>query len=345
MSARSQALRPRTVGLYAALACLIAFALSTRFLLQPFVWRNFTFAEVLWGWLLILRDRLIVAAAITIAILVLVELLRLRTLSVIFGVVAGAVGGEVLVRTLRGEPLDGLAAHALHWSVVALAVGALLHAWRTGRESRRRFADEALARAKLESELADTRLTALTNQIEPHFLFNTLATVRRLQQTEPVTGARVLTSFVDYLRRTLDTFGRREISLGEEIELLRQYLAIIEVRMSGRLRVDFAIPAELLQTRVPPLLLATLAENAVKHGVARCTWPADICIQAERRHEGLVLEVRDTGAGLHEDAHSGSGTGLSNVRARLQTLHGARASLKVTANEPHGVRAIVMLPA
>jgi signal transduction histidine kinase len=332
------------------LGAAIAFALSLEFLAQPFVWRNWPAEEVLEGWLIVFRDRLIVmvpiAAAISVTALVRTELLRLRAVLLAVGVVIGAVGGESIVRRLHG-PFDGsgsLTAYALRWSAVALAVSATFYLWRMSSDSNEQLRNETLRSLNIEHQLTNTRLAALKSQIEPHFLFNTLATLRWLQRTEPETGARMLASFIEYLRRMAPMLDCSEVALGEEIDLMRAYLGVVEMRMGGRLQVAIDVPPHLRRARVPPLALATLVENAVKHGISRAQYGGEIAILAREVAHQLVLSVTDTGVGFNPGAGSGTGIGLSNVCSRLSTLYGALGSLRVEANAPMGVRATLSLP-
>jgi len=335
-----------------ALAAVYAFALSLQFLAQPFVWRNFPVEEIAVAWSFVFRDRLIVAAAIALTILCFSSLRReslgLRAVSLAAGIVIGAVIGELIVRRLggRADLFDSLAPHAMRWSVIAFAIAATFYLWRYSADSSERLRAETLRRASIEQQLTNTRLSALKSQIEPHFLFNTLATLRRLHHVEPEAGARMLANFIDYLRRILPMLDRSEVSLGEELELARAYLSVIQARMAGRLSVIIDVPGDLRSILLPPLALATLVENAVIHGITPSPAGGEISIRA-REHAGqAVLTVADTGIGLKLDGDCGSGPGigLSNVRARLMTLYGATASLRVEVNEPSGVQATIHLP-
>ncbi len=332
------------------LSVAIAFALSLQYLAQPFVWRNWPADEVLEGWLVIFRDRLIVtvlmAAAIAVTALVRTKSLQLRALLLAVGVVIGAVGGEMIVRRLYGlsDGSSSLTAHVLRWSAIALAVAGTFYLWRMSSDSNEQLRNETLRSLNIEHQLTNTRLAALRSQIEPHFLFNTLATLRWLQRTEPEAGARLLANFIDYLRRIGPMLQHSEVALGEEIDLLRAYLEVVQMRMGGRLRVAIDVPLNMRRARVPPLALATLVENAVKHGISRAQHGGEIVIRAREVAQQLVLSVTDTGAGFDSSSGSGTGIGLSNVCSRLSTLYGAVASLRVETNTPTGVRATLRLP-
>jgi len=252
----------------------------------------------------------------------------------------------LIVRRLYG-PLNGggsLTAHALRWSAVALAVSALFYLWRMSSDANEQLRSETLCRLNTEHQLTNTRLAALRSQIEPHFLFNTLATLRWLQRTEPEAGARMLARFIDYLRRMAPMLECSEVALGEEIDLMRAYLEVVAMRMGGRLHVAIDVPLNLRRARVPPLALATLVENAVKHGISPAQYGGEITILAYEVAHELVLSVIDTGVGFNPGSGSGTGIGLSNVCSRLSTLYGALGSLRVEANTPTGVRATLRLP-
>jgi hypothetical protein len=328
----------------------IAFGMSLQYLAQLFVWRNWPVGEVLQGWLFIFRDRLIVATLITLPI-VLLNILRtpsllLRSALLAASVLGGAIVGESLVRLLYDEQsaLAPLLTSALRWGAVAFAVASTYYLWRSSTDSGEQLRQESLRRQSVEQHLANTRLAALRKQIEPHFLFNTLATVRRLHQTDPAAGAGMLASFIDYLRRVLPMLECSEVPLGDEINLIRAYLAVIQSRMMGRLAVTFQVPGNLREVRFPPLALATLVENAIKHGLAPLPSGGTLSITASSHDGQLEVVVADDGVGLKADSGGGTGIGLYNVRARLATLYGAKAALQVQANHPTGVCATVRLP-
>jgi sensor histidine kinase YesM len=338
------------VALAFGLSTAIAFGMSLQFLAQLFVWRNWPIGEVVGGWLYIFRDRLIVATLITVLI-VLLGILRtksplLRSTLLAVGGLAGAIAGEWLVRLLYGEQnaLAPLLTSALRWGAVAFAVATTYYLWRASATSAEQLRRASLRQQSVEQQLANTRLTALRKQIEPHFLFNTLATVRRLHQTKPAAGAEMLANFTDYLRRVLPMLECSEVALGDEVNLLRAYLAVIQSRMGGRLAVTFQIPGDLRAARVPPLALATLVENAIKHGLAPLPSGGTIRITAAVDRGQLELVVADNGVGLQADSGGGTGIGLYNVRARLATLYGTKAILQVQANQPTGVCATIRLP-
>ena len=180
-----------------------------------------------------------------------------------------------------------------------------------------------LRRSALETQQLATRLRLLQAQVEPHFLFNTLSNVRRLAQTDAGAGRAMLAQLARYLRAALPRMREHETTLADEIELVRAYLGLQQVRMGARLETEIEAPPALLDARVPPMMLATLVENAIKHGIAPLAEGGTIRISAQKADGALRLTVADTGRGL-AGAASGTGVGLANIRARLAALYGGR---------------------
>jgi len=199
-----------------------------------------------------------------------------------------------------------------------------------------------LRRSALETQQLATRLRLLQAQVEPHFLFNTLSNVRRLCQSDAAAGRAMLAQLTRYLRAALPRMRGNETTLAEEIDLVSAYLGVQKIRMGMRLETSIDAPAPLLAARVPPMMLATLVENAIKHGIAPLAEGGSILIKARASGGALTLSVADNGQGL--TAASGSGVGLANIRARLAALYGERAALRLEANAPRGVTAIITLP-
>jgi len=199
-----------------------------------------------------------------------------------------------------------------------------------------------LRRGALETQQLATRLRLLQAQVEPHFLFNTLSNVRRLGQTDAATGRAMLGQLTRYLRAALPRMRADEGTLAEEIDLVSAYLGLQKIRMGERLEFAIDAPTALLSAHVPPMMLATLVENAIKHGVGPLAEGGAIRVSAESSPGALILAVADSGRGFR--AESGSGVGLANVRARLAALYGERAALELKANAPRGVVASIRLP-
>jgi LytS/YehU family sensor histidine kinase len=338
----------RRTGKTVAVAVVIALGLSLQFLAQPYIWRDWPLHDIAVGWLCVCRDRVIVATFIAAAISLVrrTQVLRIRSGLLALGVAAGAVVGEICVVALydQEETIGSVLMHALRWSAIALAAAAIYYLWRNASDTRDQLRRGALRRQRAEQLMTTTRLAALRQQIEPHFLFNTLATVRRLHQTEPAAGAVMLANFIDYLRRLLPMLDRALVTLGDEVTLIDTYLAVVSVRMAGRLQIRIELPEKLRGVNIPTLALATLVENAVKHGIAPLPDGGEIHVSATAEHGFVSVCVADNGVGLKADGAGGSGIGLYNIRTRLAALHGSRGTLRVEGNGPRGVRATMRFP-
>lgn len=210
-------------------------------------------------------------------------------------------------------------------------------------EYARHVREGELRAARLAGQLAEARLATLQSQIQPHFLFNSLNSIAVLMRDgDTRAGTRMLDLLSGVLRRVLRSDARREITLGEELDVLRRYLEIEQVRFSDRLQVHMTVDEELLETAVPNFLLQPLVENALRHGVFRSASAGRVDISARRVDGQVELRVMDDGPGLPADCEWG--LGLSNTAARLATLHGESASLAVSSNHDGGTTATVRLP-
>ena len=202
--------------------------------------------------------------------------------------------------------------------------------------------------AMAERDASEARLKLLESQLEPHMLFNTLANLRALIETDPARAQAMLDQLIAFLRATLSASRQPFHPLAAEFARIADYLQLMQVRMGGRLQTRLLLPEALAGLPVPPLLLQPLVENAIKHGLEPHVGGGRIEISAERRGAQVVLRVRDTGAGLAADANpTGTRFGLEQVRRRLQTIYGAAATLDLrpAGGSEGGTDAIVTLPA
>jgi len=199
-----------------------------------------------------------------------------------------------------------------------------------------------LQRIEAESQETAARLQSLQAQIEPHFLFNTLAHIVRLHQVDGRRGRQMLRSLTDYMRSALPQMRGTDFTLGRELALTRSYVEVQQIRMGERLRVEVDVPASLMDARVPAMTVLTLAENAVKHGLGPKSEGGTLRIEASLRGEMLEVAVSDDGVGLQLGA--GTGHGLSNTRSRLEAAYGPHASLEIGNRLAGGVRAALLLP-
>jgi LytS/YehU family sensor histidine kinase len=201
---------------------------------------------------------------------------------------------------------------------------------------------EEIRRVNLESQMSEARLKVMEAQIEPHFLFNALANIQRLFQTDPAAGKAMLRQLSRYLSAALPRMREAESTLGRELELTTAYLGVQQIRMGRRLTFDVDVPEELKGATIPPMMLATLVENAIRHGLGPLPEGGYLKISARVDGPMLRLQVADTGRGF--EAYAGAGVGLANIRSRLAAQHGARARLSITRNSPRGVTATLVLP-
>jgi sensor histidine kinase YesM len=228
------------------------------------------------------------------------------------------------------------------WTLLGLMAYGLVGSIRRQSEARRRLGQQIAEQTALNAAALEARLTVLQAQIEPHFLFNTLANVRRLCEVDPERGRHMLASLLDYLRAALPAMRRSSTALAEEFGLVRAYLSVLQHRMGERLRFRLEMSERLANAQIPPLILPTLVENAVRHGLGPLPEGGTVTVRAAQEGGDVVMSVIDDGAGFQ--AASGSGVGLANTRARLSALFGNAASLSLRANQPRGVIAEVRLP-
>jgi hypothetical protein len=201
---------------------------------------------------------------------------------------------------------------------------------------------EEMGRLGLEREMTEARLQVMQAQIEPHFLFNTLANVRRLFQIDPPMGRAMLQHLSRYLGAALPQMRESRSTLGRELALTVAYLNIQKIRMGDRLAFEVDVPEALKACAVPPMMLLTLAENAIRHGLVPMPEGGSVRVRAHAEAGVLTLEVADTGRGLEES--SGTGIGLANIRARLKSLYHTDARLLLAKNPVRGVTATLELP-
>ena len=195
-----------------------------------------------------------------------------------------------------------------------------------------------------EKELAEAKLSLLHAQVEPHFLYNTLASAQLLTRADPAKADHMLGHLITYLRRSLPRTEGALSTLGEELERAQAYLEIMKIRMGERLAVQVQVPASLMAAPVPAMMMQTLVENAIKHGLEPVTGGGTVWIIAREVDGRLAITVADDGRGLGGDS-SGTGVGLANIRERLRLAYADAASLQIVPNFPNGVAATITLPA
>ena len=191
-------------------------------------------------------------------------------------------------------------------------------------------------------------MAAMQAQVEPHFLFNTLASIDHLIETDPARASIMQKNLIALLRASMPTMreanARATRDLGRELAMIRPYLEILKVRMEERLQTDIRVSDGLLSAEFPPMMLQSLVENAIKHGLEPKAEGGQLTVSAEIVHGKLAVTVADTGLGFGKAATNGTGIGLSNIRERLTLLYGAKASLSVGETPGGGTSVTITVP-
>lgn len=248
------------------------------------------------------------------------------------------------------------------WNLAFLWVllSAVIKATYKGRaeaERKAAVAEENAEAEALKRQLVEARLNTMQAQVEPHFLFNTLASIDHLIETDPKRASQMQKNLIALLRATMPTM--REVNgqggkgggqssglrdLRREMAVVRPYLEILQVRMEERLSTQVDVPEGLLSAEFPPMIIQGLVENAIKHGLEPKPEGGSLRVSAHIEHGKLVVEVADTGLGFGRAATAGTGVGLANTRERLQLLYGSKASLTVAENQPCGTLIRITVP-
>jgi LytS/YehU family sensor histidine kinase len=195
-------------------------------------------------------------------------------------------------------------------------------------------------------QVVQAQLKMMQAQVEPHFLFNTLANVRFLQDSDPAGAGTMLDHLIDYLHAALPQMRESSTTLAKETELARAYLEILRIRMGSRLDFAIDLPEALAAVSFPPMMLLSLVENAIKHGLEPMREGGRVDIEAAKVDGKLRLAVKDTGVGLSSEVagEAGTGVGLANIRERLKTLYGDSGRLVLQENQPRGMIAAIEIP-
>jgi two-component system, LytTR family, sensor kinase len=280
------------------------------------------------------RERVLVAVWVGIAIAfavahALVEVIVARQLGVVpvsmpFGTMLPARVAETLVASL------------IVVGLLVLSYYAVAH-YRLAREREQR-------ELALETHLARARLDVLRNQLQPHFLFNTLHTISALIGDDVQAARRVITRLGDLLRTSLDTADQHEVTLGEELAFLRHYLDIQQARFGERLETRIDVASEMHGAIVPSMLLQPLVENSIRHAVEPRAHGGTVSLHARREGPTLVVEVTDDGPGISSDADPGDGIGLANTRERLSRLYADAHEFRLENVPSGGLRVVLTLP-
>lgn len=232
--------------------------------------------------------------------------------------------------------------------IFASAVIKITYKGQLQAEVKAAHATEVAESESLKRQVVEARMAAMQAQVEPHFLFNTLASIDHLIETDPPRASTMQKNLIALLRASMPTMreanahGTRDI--GRELSVIRPYLEILKVRMEDRLQTEISVPEGLHSAEFPPMMLQSLVENAIKHGLEPKPEGGLLRVSAEIQHGKLVVTVADTGLGFGKAATAGTGTGLANIRERLELLYGSRGQLKITENTPSGTVVTITVP-
>ena len=269
-----------------------------------------------------------------------------RLLAIVAAAPVGVAIGLLLGVSLTGVGWSAWPAVAWQAVVIGVTLGVMGSAFFYLRERNLALAAEVKQREnrRLEAEKRsiEAQLKMLQAQIEPHFLFNSLANVAALIEAEPQLAARLLDALIRYLRSSLLRTRAEGGTLGDEVALLTAYLDVLQIRMGERLAYAFEIAPELLAVAFPPMLLQPLVENAIRHGVEPKVAGGHVTISAQRRGDRLQISVTDDGLGFAQTP--GEGIGIANIRARLAAIYGPTARVELSSHAGAGITATLSLP-
>ena len=251
-----------------------------------------------------------------------------------------------------GDRTDSLPNLAL-LLIVASLILKITYRGRIQAEAVAAAATQVAETESLKRQVMEARMAAMQAQMEPHFLFNTLAGIEHLIETDPPRAATMQKSLIAFLRATMPTLreanAQAERDLGRELAVVQPYLELMRMRMEERLQFDLQVPQGLRSARFPPMMLQSLVENAIRHGLEPKAEGGSINVRAEVQDGQLIVQVQDSGVGFapgtpDAPGTTGSGIGLSNIRARLQLLYGARASLQTSSPSTGGACVTITVP-
>ncbi len=255
-------------------------------------------------------------------------------------VLIGLIDERITLRWVSGWFVAGV---LMLWAVLSLLSWRLYSDRARIAEAESERAAERARAEQLERQALDARLRTLQAQIEPHFLFNTLANVVSLVDSQPADAKRMLERLIELLRGSLSASRAQHATLGQELDLVRAYLDILAIRMAGRLQVAIDVPAALRSRPLPPMLLQPLVENAIQHGLEPKIDGGRLRVAATERDGRLEIVVEDDGVGFGNTTRGG-GVGLSNLRERLAALFADDARMAIEDGQP-GTRVRLHLPA
>ena len=246
-------------------------------------------------------------------------------------------------RVVRTRPGDFLPQLAFLFIVLSAAIK-IAYARTAKAEAKAAEAHHVAEEESLKRQVVEARMAAMQAQVEPHFLFNTLASIDHLIETDPARASKMQKNLIALLRASMPAIREKSTNLGRELDVVRPYLEILNVRMQDRLQPLVSISEGLYSADFPPMMLQSLVENAIKHGLEPKPEGGALRVEAEVAHGKLVVSVADTGVGFGRAATAGTGTGLNSIRERLKLIYGPQAELRIAGNSPTGTRVSVVVP-
>ncbi len=256
----------------------------------------------------------------------------------------GEEEGPRIITHRYGDPLMPLTM----WFILISIIIKITYKGKVQAEAKAAQATEVAESESLKRQVMEARMAAMQAQIEPHFLFNTLASIEHLIETDPPRAGRMQRNLIDLLRATMPSMREANAKtvrdLGRELAVIRPYLEILKVRMEERLQTEVLVSDGLLSAEFPPMMLQSLVENAIKHGLEPKADGGQLTVRAEIVHGNLAVNVTDTGVGFGKAATAGTGIGLSNIRERLALLYGNKASLAVSEPAGGGTSVTITVP-
>ncbi len=257
--------------------------------------------------------------------------------------IAGEDGPRIVTHRY-GDPLMPLTG----WFILISMIIKITYKGTVQAQAKAAQATEVAESESLKRQVTEARMAAMQAQIEPHFLFNTLASIEHLIETDPQRAGRMQRNLIDLLRATMPAMREANAKtvrdLGRELAVIRPYLEILKVRMEERLQTEVLVSGGLLSAEFPPMMLQSLVENAIKHGLEPKAEGGQLTVSAEIVHGSLAVTVMDTGVGFGKAATAGTGIGLSNIRERLALLYGNKASLVVSEPAGGGTSVTITVP-
>ncbi len=249
-----------------------------------------------------------------------------------------------IIRHKIGDPLMPLTM----WFILISAIIKITYKGKVQAEAKAAQATEVAESESLKRQVVEARMAAMQAQVEPHFLFNTLASIDHLIETDPPRASIMQKNLIALLRASMPTMREANAQstrdLGRELAVIRPYLEILKVRMEERLQTEIRVSDGLLSAEFPPMMLQSLVENAIKHGLEPKAEGGMLTVRAEIVHGSLAIAVADTGLGFGRADTAGTGIGLSNIRERLALLYGGKASLAITETAGGGTTVTITVP-